>query len=1478
MLLAGSKLTKEDRESQLYNEFVQFKMLPGENINEYYVRFHKLVNDMRNIRMTMPNIQLNSKFVNNMSPEWDRFVTAIKFNKGLKETNHEQLYAYLIQHEKHAAQDRLIIERITPTTNNQLAFVSTVQPYLSHVLSHQYPSSSNVQGRQNQNQNQRYFARGNGTTGNRGAHNKAGNANDKMLLMQAQENGAVLDEEELLFLAGEQANTFDADVVNQPLQDLALNEDNILQEDECDSFDSNVDDEPTAQSIFMANLSSAGPTNLQAGPSNASILSEVHILKNDIDNSFTNQDEHEIHNKVERANVIDSTSDEMGNSNVIPYEQYLSVNNVSEQVAIYKQRARFELTEREQRMDDQMRMLIQNRNKTKENLKKELHFVKLQLNSTMENNKIFEETVTALKQEFKQKETKFLTDFSNMKNLKDKHENKLHSQDQSIQTVHMMLNPIKVYVQKTKTTIGAKNPFYLIRAKKAQPVLYDDEELLKTHHVPVIVPSSEEDLEVAEITRIKMHEKINDSVFTEVRAMKAVFEDMEAKVDQNAIDKKCGEIERKNLLIKNENLIANCIAQDVFYTVTDSALTASRFHDLSTAYNAAMIRAVELESQNSRLLGKIKYDNHDTMIKEFSKLEVAYFNLQLKHQHLNENIDNLKSKSSKDVPEFDAFFELGMQDDQIQSHKNTICKFKAHISELKANKNDDNLHLDYKSLDSQNSHLKETVTTLQNQLENFKAENAKIKLHYQELFDSIKVTHVKTTAKENSLQTEIENLKTQLKGKMSCITSDDKTPKVSAFEKYAIDVEPIPPRQRNNRDVHHGYLNSLRDTLDTLREIVEEARNELPSDNKFIATTPVTKKKRVTFADPLETSGNNTPKHVKQQSVQPTNTPTVPSIGVSTTTTAKRSQSKSHTSHDKTLPAKSVPKKKVEDHPRNNMSKLRKKNRVDSCTSVRRTIFDTNSNSLCKTCNECINSISHDKCVDKFLKSSKTTTVRKMWRVKHVKQTWQPMGKLFTIVGHHWKPTGRTLPLGAQCPLTRKTTPKIVPVKIWKSTGRLIPLRGQCPLTRPTALTSDIMLADPQAHHAPMEYNIVVQIVLWYLDSGCSKRMTGDRSWLKNFMKKFIGTVRLRNDHFGAIMGYGDYVISDSSINGKKYILVIVDDYSRFTRVKFLRSKDETLAFIIKLLKQLQVGLNKTVRFVQTDNGTEFNGIVERQNRTLVEAAWTMLIFSKAPLFLWAEAMATACYTQNRSLIHTLHNKTPYELVHDKKLDLSFLRIFGALCYPTNDSADLGKLKAKADIRFFVGYAPNRKGYRIYNKRTQQIMETIHVTFDEMTRQTAHVLSSPGPVPNLLTPGPISSGRLPNLAPAIPYVPPTNKELELLLQPMFDDYFENPTGDCQVLPVPVAQAPVNPTGSSVSISFDQDAPSGSHLTSSSDHQSSLVHNSVAAEHSFEVNLFAAADPKPFLNVFTPYPNSEASSSGDITIPERYQSASPHEHL
>ncbi|GJW14288.1 retrovirus-related pol polyprotein from transposon TNT 1-94 [Tanacetum coccineum] len=175
------------------------------------------------------------------------------------------------------------------------------------------------------------------------------------------------------------------------------------------------------------------------------------------------------------------------------------------------------------------------------------------------------------------------------------------------------------------------------------------------------------------------------------------------------------------------------------------------------------------------------------------------------------------------------------------------------------------------------------------------------------------------------------------------------------------------------------------------------------------------------------------------------------------------------------------------------------------------------------------------------------------------------------------------------------------------------------------------------------------------------------------------------------------------SINGKRYVLVIVDDYSCYTWVHFLRSKDEAREVIKTFLKKITVLLQSLVIIVRIDNDIEFknrvlqeyfnsvgishqsssvrtpqqNRVVERRNRTLVEAARTMLIFSRAPLFLWAEAIATACYTQNHSIIHRRFDKTPYELINGKKLDISFLYVFRALCYPKNDCEDIRKLGAK---------------------------------------------------------------------------------------------------------------------------------------------------------------------------------------------------------
>ncbi|GJY91805.1 retrovirus-related pol polyprotein from transposon TNT 1-94 [Tanacetum coccineum] len=497
------------------------------------------------------------------------------------------------------------------------------------------------------------------------------------------------------------------------------------------------------------------------------------------------------------------------------------------------------------------------------------------------------EEVTSLKKDFKQKENKYLEEFLDMKALKEKVENKFYKQDQSLQAVHMLCKPKPYYDELNKVAISYKNPLCLTRAKQVQHALYKGHEIIKTNHFPAIVHNSEDTLEIAEITRKKMNNKIKDpeshqddsrsyqnaghslrpikalmvyplntpttlvprvlptksqvkiNIFAliqlfldfektcnkritptgltegergfeqtkacyltegipffktlkehfegiqkaltkEIKEMKDIFEELEAEVDQNGVDRKHDEIERKNFLIANDNIIADCLSKEVFYVTTNSELNVSSFNEMHDAHTNLKAHCLELEVELSNLRFKIQKDNHDELIKRFSNLE--------------------------------------------------------------------------------------------------------------ELLE------------------------------------------------YVIDTC---PKALNTRDNKH-------------------------------ASTSLPKEKQVTFEEQLNSC-----------------------------TDASGSQPRSNTKKNRIFPAKSVNMKKVKEHPRTIKSSLKTMNRADSSISSKRT---------------------------------------------------------------------------------------------------------------------------------------VIQIVLWYLDSGCSKHMTGDHSRLKNFKKKFIGTVRFRNDHFGAIMGYGDYVIGESVISRVYYV------------------------------------------------------------------------------------------------------------------------------------------------------------------------------------------------------------------------------------------------------------------------------------------------------------------------------------------------------
>nr|GFA19484.1 hypothetical protein [Tanacetum cinerariifolium] len=239
----------------------------------------------------------------------------------------------------------------------------------------------------------------------------------------------------------------------------------------------------------------------------------------------------------------------------------------------------------------------------------------------------------------------------------------------------------------------------------------------------------------------------------------------------------------------------------------------------------------------------------------------------------------------------------------------------------------------------------------------------------------------------------------------------------------------------------------------------------------------------------------------------------------------------------------------------------------------------------------------------------------------------------------------------------------------------------------------------------------------------------------------------------------------------------------------------------------VQRGLQAQVRVVRTDKGTEIlnqtlhayfvvegikhqtsvartpeqNGVVERRNRTLVEAARTMLSVAKVPLFFWAEAIATACFTQNRSLVIPRHEKTPYHIINDRKPSVKFFHIFGFVCYIVRDGENLNKMKAKGGECIFVGYSTQSRAYRVFNKRTRVIMESIHVNFDELP-QMASDQNSSDPVPECQTMAlehnSLSPGRKcqENVSHGDKTVTMSN-ELDLLFSLMFDELLNGSSKD-----------------------------------------------------------------------------------------------------
>nr|GEV94733.1 integrase, catalytic region, zinc finger, CCHC-type, peptidase aspartic, catalytic [Tanacetum cinerariifolium] len=253
-----------------------------------------------------------------------------------------------------------------------------------------------------------------------------------------------------------------------------------------------------------------------------------------------------------------------------------------------------------------------------------------------------------------------------------------------------------------------------------------------------------------------------------------------------------------------------------------------------------------------------------------------------------------------------------------------------------------------------------------------------------------------------------------------------------------------------------------------------------------------------------------------------------------------------------------------------------------------------------------------------------------------------------------------------------------------------------------------------------------------------------------------MGTLRFGNNQIAKIIGYGDYHMGNVMISWVYYVEGL--GHNLFSVGQFCDS-------------DLEVAFRKHTCYIRDLEGVDL--LKGSRGSNLYSLSLEDMI-SSSPICLLSKSSKTKSWLWHRRL----------------KPDLSHLHVFGTLCYPNNDGEDIGKLKPTADIGIFVGYAPARKAYRIYNKGTCLIIETIHVDFDELTAMASEQFSS-GPGPQLLTPETLSLRLVPNPPSPTPYVPPTKKDCNTLFQPMFDEYFTPSPSVASPVLVIVASVPAD---------------------------------------------------------------------------------------
>nr|GEU72984.1 integrase, catalytic region, zinc finger, CCHC-type, peptidase aspartic, catalytic [Tanacetum cinerariifolium] len=1356
-----------------------------------------------------------------LSPEEkERFVTAVKLNKGLRDSNYDQLYAYLKQHKAHANKNKMMLDRFTQHTVDPLALMSNVshqqyfsqssttlpsihvQPHIADNTHHDLrlsPIDKLIENLTNtlalltqsyktyipQTNNQ---LKNSSNTRNQATvqddmvvvHNVQGqarqikcyNCNDighiernctqpkrpqnlkylkyKMLLMQAQENKVALDGEQLLFIVGGKDNVDDV-VVEQHVQDLALNVDNVFQADKCDAFDSDVDEAPTAQTMFMGNLSSVDLVYDEADPSYDSDILSKEIVK-------SNHARILVHDSEDTLEIAETTRKQMNEKMKDPkcvkkktYQQPLADVGSETRPPMLERGSyipwasrfrRYINHKRENRkwlnkvLDEgpyQFQMFVPSDStipklQTAEDLRgdallhydtkiKLMNLILLSIPNDIYNSvdacnlakdmwKRFERLMRGTIQNKNDRETRFTNEFDQFVAEPGEALVSVYNQfsqlmnDLERNDMHFLIQFEKlVNTSRAKKLEKSHDPLALVAhtgsSSRNTPSYY------VTH--PTFVVDYDDEYQLDDIQT-----NSKDPLTSAMNSGNAGRNNRRTYVQEEVVDSGKG------------HYAGNCPktrVRDSKYFMKQM-LPAKRYEAgviLTDEQNnflfadASRMEEIKDLSANICLIARIQPTNHSSDVgPSYDSALVS----EVQSSSINKNEEKM-------YPTHTKIINSTIGDDQIDSNiifdtpngnvNSGIVEQDTYVPDLYAL--EQLTRNAYQEVEKQQIFAQKVQTenkTLTSQLEFYK-EHVRVLENINENNNYLnEILEADQRAKHFDQQAHsqficdrdiIQNLEKQ-RDKLELVVNDYKRKNKEFQETHLI----LKRQMSEKEDSYHDTIIDLEDKLKKNVDLILKLGNSLQG-MFMIGPKPLS---------------------VYDQQLKH-------GLGYSNPYTLKDSHDKNSVLANSKNSAKKV------------AVYVRKNKQTDNTfvnvISNKENVIDVDvvnaskaKNLLYVSCMQNVLILCHDKCL-----------------------------------AHHRLNAIRTL-------TTKSRTPKSSDTMYVVLKTRFSEKLTQSKTLYTTFVVSKSMIDVGSTSRAKSK---VVHIVLWVIDSGCSKHMTGNQSLLRNFIEKFMGTVCFGNDNFAAITGYGDYIQGNITI----------------FYVYYVEGRGHNLFSVGQFCDgEFEVAFRSKTCYVRNLEGDDLLTGGRESNLYTISISDTA---ASSPVCLMSKATSTKSWLWHRRLSHLNfgESKKPshppklvssdnfkLELLHLdlcgpcgsldqwKEPNIEYFHAFGSLCYPTNDRDDLGKMKPKADIGVFIGYSKTSKGFQIYNRRTKKIMETIHVKFDELTAMDfEHDCLEP------------ELQRLNNInSSAEPMNTPSKEDLDNLFGPMFKEYFRKKSSDTPI--------------------------------------------------------------------------------------------------